>query len=113
MGVVGATAAVVARRWPHGLLGDRVELAGDQTGHQAAERGTDLVGTGREPLALEEENAGGGAGELGRKLDVVDRPVPAPAGGWLVVPGDAVQVARIEVPQPNRCELLLDRIGNQ
>ena len=113
VGVVGAAAAVVAGRRPHGLLGRRIELTGDQTGNQAAEGGADLVGAGREPLAHEHQDPGIDAGELRRELEVVDPAVLAAVGHGLVVPGDPEQVERIEIPQTDILELCLHLVRDQ
>ena len=113
VGVVGAAPAVVAGGGPDRLLGGRVELPCDQAGNQAPEGGTHLVGPGREPLADQRDDAGFGPGELRRPLDVVDASETASVGDRLVVPGDPVQVERVEVPQPDVRQLLPDIGGNQ
>ena len=57
-------------------------------------------------LPIEHDDPGVDAGELRGKLDVVDRAEAAALRGRLVVPGDAEQVERVEVPQPDVAELL-------
>jgi hypothetical protein len=71
LGVEGAAAAVVAGGGPDGLVIGGVELAGDQTGGQAAEGGAHLVAAGGEPLAHHGDDAAGHAGEGGGKFDIV------------------------------------------
>ena len=108
VGVVGAAAAVVAGRRPHRLLGRRVELPGHQPRHQAAERRPDLVGAGREPLALEHDDTGIDAGQFRGELEVVDRPVSATVGD-----GSLCQVMRNRLRgsrshRPDALQLFLD-----
>ena len=88
------SAAVVARRGPHRSVCRRVELARHQPRHQAAERGPNLVGSGREVLAHESDDAGGNARQLRRKLERVHG--SEAAGLRIVVPGDPKEVERID-----------------
>ena len=113
VGVVGAAPAVVTGGRPHRLLGGRVELAGDETRDQATEGGSHLVRTGGEPLADQGDDPGLDPGQLGRPFDVVDRSEAAPADDRLVVPGDPVQVERVEVPQTDVHEPCPDVGGDQ
>ena len=111
--VVGATPAVVARGRPDRLGSSRIELAGHEPGHQAAEGCPHLVGSGWEPLALQDQDPRLSPGQLRGQFEEVDRPETAPMGCRLVVPVDSKQIARVEVPEPDVLELTLDGVGDQ
>ena len=94
-------AAEVARARPDGFLLRRIELTADELRHEAAERRADFVRTGRKEFAHEADDPRIDARQLGRKLDpvaVVEQPA---ALDRLILPGDAKQVDRIDVPQPD------------
>ena len=97
--VVGAAAAVVAGRRPDRLLACRVVVARDQPRHQATVGRADLVRAGREPVAQDTDDLGVDPGQLRRKLDPVALAKAAAPLDPLVVPGDAEQVGRVDVPQ--------------
>ena len=104
-----AAAAVVARGGPHGVMIRRVELAGDEARGEAAERSADLVAARGEPLARHGEDAARNAGELGRDLDIVRHLLKETAGLLgLVLPRDAEEVQRVDVPKADSLELFLN-----
>ena len=106
-------AAEVARARPDGFVLRRIELAADELGHEAAERGADLVRTGRKELADQADDPRVDAGQRRRKLDpvaVVEQPA---AFDRLVLPGDAKQVDRIDIPQADVFEPLLDLLRHR
>ena len=114
LGVERAAAAVVAGGGPHGLVPVHVELAGHQTGGQAAEGGAHLMAAGGEPLAGHGHDAAGYAGQLAGDLHIVgDLLEQAAALLGLVVPGNTEQVDGIHVPQAGMAQLGLDLLGDQ
>ena len=90
-----ATPAVVAGRRPHGALGRRVELPGDEARGEAAEGGQHLVrGDHREAVAEGHDDRRVDAGERLWEHDVLGDADAGPPGP-VVAPVDAEQVARI------------------
>ncbi len=85
--------AVVAGRGPHGPMHRRIELAGDEAGHEAAECGAHLVGTGRESLSDQSHDARRNSGELRRDLERVH--LAESTRSTVVTPRDPKQVQRI------------------
>ena len=114
LGVERAAAAVVAGGGPYSVMIGRVELTGHEARGQAAEGGADLMAAGREPLAGHGKDAARNAGNGGRDLDVV-RGLLVQTAGLLgfVVPADAEQVDRVNVPQAGVRQLFLDLLGDQ
>ena len=109
LGVECAAAAVVTGGGPHGVMIRRVELAGDEARGEAAERSANLVAARGEPLARHGEDAAGNAGELGRDLDIVRHLLEETAGLLgLVLPRDAEEVQRVDVPKADGLELFLN-----
>jgi len=90
----------------------RVELPGDQTWDEAAERCTHLVRPGWEPLAHQRDDPHRNAGQLGWKLDVVHVAESAAVRGWLVLPRNPEQVERMKVPQADPRQFLDDVSGD-
>ena len=91
-----------------------IELAGHQTGRQAAEGSAHLVAAGGEPLAGHGDDAAGHAGELAGDLHIVGHSLEQTAlllG--LIVPGDTEQVHGIHIPQTGLGQLSLDLFGDQ
>ena len=113
IGIEGAAAAVVAGRRPDRLVEGRVELAADQARHQAAVGGADLVGAGGEPLADEQHDARLDPGQGRRQLQEIDAAEEAALLPGLVLPGDAEQVERVQVPEADLAQLVLDLAGDQ
>ena len=114
LGIEGAAAAVVAGGGPHGVVIGGVELAGHQTGGQAAEGCAHLMAAGGEPLAGHGDDAAGHAGQLAGDLHIVgDLLEQAAALLGLVVPGNAEQVDGVHVPQTGTAQLSLDLLGDQ
>ena len=105
-------AAVVAGRRPDGLLRGRVEFAGDQARGEAAIRGADLVRSGREPFADGSDDARLDPGQRRGELDVIDAAVKAAFRLGLVMPVDAEKVGRVDVPQADLFQLVLDAGGD-
>ncbi len=103
--IVRAAPAVVTGGGPDRLLRGRVELAGHQPRHEAGEGRPDLVRAGREPLADDGDDARRDAGQRGRQLERVHPAEPAAAGLGFVMPVDAEQVARVDVPHPDLRQL--------
>ena len=101
--------AVVAGGGPHGLVPVHVELAGHQTGGQAAEGGAHLVAAGGEPLAHHGHDPAGDAGERRGQLDVVGHRLEQSAALLgLILPGDAEQVQGIHIPEAHGLQPLPD-----
>ncbi len=113
IGVISAAATVVAGGGPDRLLRGRVELASDQSRHETAKRRTDFVGSGREPFANQDDDARLGAGQFRRELQVVDATILATAGRWLIVPGNAKQIQRVQIPQTDIIQLVGDALRHQ
>ena len=104
-----AAAAVVTGGGPHGVMIRRVELAGDEARGEAAERSADLVAARGEPLARHGEDAAGNAGELGRNFNIIRHGLIEAAGLLgLVLPRDAEEVQRVDVPKADSLELFLN-----
>ena len=78
-----------------------IELTSYKAGNKAAKRRANLVDAAGEPFSDQGNYAGFGAGEAGWKLEIVD--IPKEPAEWLgfVVPCDAEEVQRVEIPQPN------------
>ena len=110
---VSTTAAIVAGAGPNRFLGCRVETAGHQFGQQARNSRTDLVRTGREPLANDTDNARLGASDGRGQFDEIDTAKLATLVGRFVVPVDAKQVAHMHIPQADVRQFLFDGIGNE
>ncbi len=106
--IEGAAAAVVAGAGPDGFLRGGIELAGDQARHQAAEGGADFVGAGGEVLAHEAYNFARDAGDGRRQLEPVAVVVSAPFGFGFVLPGDAEEVRRVDIPQADVFQAVAD-----
>ena len=111
--IVRAATAVVAGAGPDGFLRCGIELAGDQSRHEAAKRRTHFVRAGGEPLADDGEDARLDAGQFGRKFQIIHAAERAAAGDGFIVPVDAEQVQRIHIPQADVLETGFDRVGNQ
>jgi hypothetical protein len=107
-GIIRAAPAVVAGGGPDRLLRRRVELTGHQPRDEAGEGRPHLVRAGREPLADDGDDARRDAGQRGGQLERVDLAEAAAAGLGLVVPVDAEQVARVDIPQPDLRQFFFD-----
>jgi len=104
--VKGPATAVVAGRGPDRLVLFRVEFAADQPRHEAAESRADLVRPGRKVLAHQSDDARLDPAEGGRNLEPVD---PAEeARPDVVLPGDAVEVEGVDVPEADLLQPLRD-----
>jgi len=112
-GIVRAPAAVVAGGGPDGLLRRRVELTRDQPRDEAAERRADLVRAGGEPFADEDKDTRVYTGQCLRELQIVCWAEATAMRDRLVLPGDAKEVARVDIPQADAAQLRLDAVGNQ
>jgi len=109
--IEGPAAAVVAGTGPDRLLGGGVELSGDQPGHQAAEGGADLVGASGKPVADQSDDTRVHPGQRRREFHPVA--VVEQSGVRIVFPGDAEKVQRVDVPQSDFFQFVLDGGGNQ
>jgi hypothetical protein len=105
--VEGTAATEVPGGRPDGLLRRRVEAAGHERRHEAAEARTDLVRPRREPLADDPDDPRVHAGERARELDEVAVVETTSALDGLVAPRDAEEVDGIDVPQPDLAETLV------
>ncbi len=86
---------VIARRRPHRPVRHRIEVAGDQPGHQAAVGGQHLVRVDhRKPIAKRDQNRAGNTGERLGQRHVSRRAEQATALG-VVVPVHAKQIERM------------------
>ena len=113
LAVESAAPAVVAGGGPDGLVVGGVELAGDETGHQAAVGRAHLVAARGEPLADHADDAGLDAGEGAGELDEVHGAVLAALHDGLVVPGDAEQVQGVHVPKAHVLQSFLHLLRHQ
>ena len=112
-GVERAAAAVVAGGGPDSLMLVDVELAGDESRSEAAERSADLMAAGGEPLAGHRDDAAGHAGQNGRDLNVVRDGLEQRALDLgLVLPRDAEQIQRVDIPHADGLQLFLNFFGN-
>ena len=113
LGVEGAAAAVVAGGGPDGVMAGGVKLPGHQAGSQTAKGGAHFMASGGEPLAGHGQNAAGDPGQGGGQLHIVGHSLIAAAEFLgFVLPGDAEEVQRIDVPQSHVFQLVPDGAGN-
>ena len=112
-GVERAAAAVVARRGPNRFMIGRIELTSHKTGNEAAKGSADFVASGGEPLAGQNDDACFDARQLLRHFDEVHGAERSAALFGLVMPADAEQIQRIQIPKSDRLQLFLDLIRDQ
>ena len=112
-GVECTAAAVVSSGGPYRFMVGRIELSRYKAGNQASERSADLMAAGREPFAGQNDDAGFDSGQCGRNFDEIDITERAAAGLRLVAPGDTEKVQRIQVPEADILQLVLNLVGNQ
>ncbi len=107
-GVVGAAAAVVAGGRPQSFLRGRIERPAHELLNQRPEGRPHFVGAGGEELSHQHEDARLDPGQLARQFDEVDAAETAAGRHRLVLPGDAEEVARVEVPEADPAEFSPD-----
>ena len=93
-----ASAAVVTGRRPYRPVVVRVKLTGDETGNETAVRSADLVTSGREPFADDDEDTRVNTAQLARDLDIVHISVAGSFKCRLILPCDAEQIQRVDIP---------------
>jgi hypothetical protein len=111
--VIRSTATIIARRRPHRLLRRRVKLPRHQTRRQTAKSRSHLMRSRRKPLAQQHHNPRRHACQLRRKFQIIHAAKATTMGRWLIMPTNAKQIARIQIPQANPHQILLHRLRNQ
>ena len=101
-----AAAAKIARGRPRRLVLLGIELAADESRHQAAERRANLMRAGGKIFSDQPDDPRLHAGDRRRNFQIIHAAVEARL--HVVLPRDAEKVHRVHVPQPDAFELPLD-----